>query len=70
MNHQFIRKFSKVGPNDPVRIFGVWVKHEHLTNVRSALMLAFTGFPVKKIEQYSLNLHRIGFSSTELATPK
>jgi hypothetical protein len=67
MIHQFIREFDEVGPNDPIRIFELWVKHEHLTNVRCGLMVALTGFPVKKIEQYLMGLHKIGFSLAELA---
>jgi hypothetical protein len=64
-----IHQFDEVGPNDPVRILEVWERHERVTNLKSALMLVFTGFPVKKIEQYSVGLHRIGFSAAELARP-
>jgi hypothetical protein len=70
MIHQSIYEFDEVGPHDPVTILEVWVKHEQLANVRSAWMLALTGFPVKKIEQYAMSLHRIGFSIAELATPE
>jgi hypothetical protein len=56
-----LRKFEDHGPNDPVRLLEVW-EERVCRNVNSARMVVVIGFPAKHVEEYPLDIHRVGWS--------
>lgn len=54
-----ITKFDGYNTDDPIRVLPVWEPRSQCKNVRSARLVVLIGFPVKQIEEYPLQMHRI-----------